>query len=362
MSNPENKADITTPAFSRPLLVWFDQHGRKTLPWQQNRNPYRIWLSEVMLQQTQVDTVIPYYLRFLDSFPDIISLAQAHHDEVMNHWAGLGYYARARNLHKAAKVICENHDGLFPENFEDVLALPGIGRSTAGAILAFSNGQRHPILDGNVKRVLTRFFAIPGPPSKKSIENQLWELADRLTPENRIADYTQAIMDLGATLCTRSKPLCPNCPVAANCQALHQNAVHRFPEPKARSARTQKTTRMLVIQNLTQQILLIKRPPTGIWGGLWSLPQIDAPEADIRRWSLDNLGLEISVQTEMKSLRHSFTHFDLTIEPIVCRPQANSSMIMDADYFLWYNPEIDIGAGVPAAVERIFKRRMQNSD
>jgi A/G-specific adenine glycosylase len=362
MSNPNHPTNTATPAFTRAVLDWFDQHGRKTLPWQLNRNPYRIWLSEIMLQQTQVNTVIPYYQRFLDRFPDISSLARAHHDQVMNSWAGLGYYARARNLHKAAKIICENHNGLFPENFEDVLALPGIGRSTAGAILAFSNGQRHPILDGNVKRVLTRFFAIPGSPSKKSVENRLWDLADRLTPENRIADYTQAVMDLGATVCTRSKPLCQNCPVAEHCEALRQDAIHRYPEPKVRSARKQKTTRMLIIEDLEQQILLVKRPPAGIWGGLWSLPQIDQPETDAGQWSMDNLGLAITVETEMTSLRHGFTHFDLTIRPIVCRPQSNSSMIMDADYFLWYNPQTDIGAGIPAAVEHLFKHLIQNQD
>ena len=342
-------------SFTQLVLKWFDQHGRKALPWQQDQNPYRVWLSEIMLQQTQVDTVIPYYLRFLDRFPDIDSLAQAHHDDVMNHWAGLGYYARARNLHKAAKIICEHHQGMFPVNFEDVLALPGIGRSTAGAILAFSNGKRHPILDGNVKRVLTRYYAIPGSPSTKSVENKLWQLADCLTPQNRVSDYTQAIMDLGATLCTRTKPRCKDCPVAENCEALRQDKVDRFPERKTRLPKKQKITRMLIIENSDQQILLIKRPPTGIWGGLWSLPQIDCPEINMRQWSLDNFGLKITEKLEMKSLRHSFTHFDLTIQPIVCQSPTNTGMIMDVNNFLWYNPQTELGVGLPTAVARIFK-------
>ena len=362
MPNLNHLTDPVNPVFTQALLEWFDHHGRKTLPWQQDRDPYRIWLSEIMLQQTQVDTVIPYYLRFLDSFPDISSLAYAHHDEVMNHWAGLGYYARARNLHKAAKIICEKHQRLFPEHFEDVLALPGIGKSTAGAILAFSGEQRYPILDGNVKRVLTRYFAIPGAPSKKSVETRLWELADNLTPKYRIADYTQAIMDFGATLCTRSKPRCHDCPVNKYCVAFRDDAVDRFPEPKARAVKKQKHTRMLVIEDSGQRILLTKRPPTGIWGGLWSLPQIDEPDADFRQWSLDNLGLQINGATDMELLRHSFTHFDLTIQPIACRSQPESCMIMDADCYLWYNPQTDSGVGVPAAVKRIFERLIKNRD
>ena len=253
-------------SFSRKLLVWFDQHGRKTLPWQLNRDPYRVWISEIMLQQTQVKAVIPYFERFIQRFPDVDSLAAADNDSVMHHWSGLGYYARARNLHKASKIIVAEHGSKFPEDFDQVMALPGIGRSTAGAVLAFCFSQHRAILDGNVKRVLTRHYGVEGYPGAKKVEQSLWDLALKLTPEKRVGDYTQAIMDLGATLCTRSRPDCSRCPMAEECVANRTQSQSRFPFRKPKKDKKQKEVAMLIIQRQSGEILLEKRAATGIWG------------------------------------------------------------------------------------------------
>lgn len=248
--------------FSKVLLKWYDQFGRKDLPWQKDRNAYRVWVSEIMLQQTQVKTVIPYFEKFIHSFPDVLSLANAHEDAVLHHWSGLGYYARARNLHKAAQQVRDVHNGQFPLVFDDVLALPGIGRSTAGAILAQAEGQKRAILDGNVKRVLARFYTVHGWTGQLKIQQQLWQLAEQLTPEKRLADYTQAIMDLGATLCTRSKPGCLQCPLQSECEAYATDQVKLLPTPKPKKTLPVKTVRMLLLRNTEEQILLEKRPPT----------------------------------------------------------------------------------------------------
>ena len=298
--------------FSDNILAWFDQHGRKNLPWQQSKTPYTVWVSEIMLQQTQVKTVIPYYQRFMQSFPDVVALANAQQDEVLHHWTGLGYYARARNLHKAAQHIRDQHQGQFPENLEDVMALPGIGRSTAGAILSLACGQHHSILDGNVKRVLARYYAIDGWSGVKAIENQLWQLADKLTPSKRTGDYTQAMMDMGATLCTRSKPKCDSCPVQANCLAYAQGRQTELPGKKPKKTLPVRTTIML-LPMWQSQVLIYKRPPAGLWGGLWGFYQVDAVE------QIDTiaqrLGLENFQVQDLAGFRHTFSHFHLDIQP-----------------------------------------------
>lgn len=341
--------------FTSAVLNWYDRHGRTSLPWQQNRTPYRVWVSEIMLQQTQVDTVVSFYNNFMQKFPDIASLASARSDAVMACWAGLGYYARARNMHKAAKIICEIHSSVFPDDFEQVLALPGIGRSTAGAILSFTAGQRHPILDGNVKRVLTRYHAISGYPGSKPVEAELWNLSDRHTPQHRVADYTQAIMDFGATLCTRARPGCVDCPVALSCKAFSTGEVDRFPERKKAALRKHRHTRMLLIRNNQGKYYLEKRPPAGIWGGLWCLPETGNDESDLMQWVRTNLGVSVNRVKNLDPISHSFTHFEMHIQPVLCTLQESAAGLMDAGEHLWYNPVNDTGVGVPAAVNRIFE-------
>lgn len=305
-------------AFSQQLLQWFDHSGRHDLPWQDNQNSYRVWVSEIMLQQTQVRTVIPYYERFMASFPTLRSLAEAEQDAVLAHWSGLGYYARGRNLHKAAQIIQQQYGGEFPTEFEQVLALPGIGRSTAGAILSMAQKQRFAILDGNVKRVLTRFLAIEGWPGNKVVENQLWKVAEAFTPQQRFDDYTQAIMDLGATLCTRSKPRCEECPVQSHCQAYKLERVKAFPYSKPKKSKPIRRAKLLMLLNSKQQVWLEQRPQTGIWGGLWSLPQFENwaeleaslyPSTKTVRESVDSL-------VKWQEFRHTFSHYHLDIEPV----------------------------------------------
>lgn len=307
--------------FSQSLLAWFDQSGRHDLPWQSHITPYRVWVSEIMLQQTQVKTVIPYYLAFMARFPALADLAHASQEAVLAHWSGLGYYARGRNLHKAAQLIMQQHNGEFPQTFADIVALPGIGRSTAGAILAIALKQRYAILDGNVKRVLSRYYALPGWPGEKAIETDLWLKADALTPQTRFADYTQAIMDLGATLCTRTRPKCTQCPVASTCQAWSTQSVAQFPQAKPKKDKPVKHTVMLILENSHEQVLLEQRPQQGIWGGLWSFPEHA------------NLGacqqaLNTHLQTppanpqsliEWQAIRHTFSHYHLDIQPVYVR-------------------------------------------
>jgi len=304
-----------SPLFSQSLLAWFDEFGRHDLPWQQDINPYRVWVSEIMLQQTQVTTVIGYYQKFMQRFPDISTLSEATQDEVLSYWAGLGYYARGRNLHKAAMQIVEKYGGEFPQQFDDILALPGIGRSTAGAILSISLQQRFAILDGNVKRVLSRYFAVEGWPGEKAIENKLWILAEQLTPEHRFNDYTQAIMDLGATLCKRSKPDCKSCPVKQSCQAFESNEVARFPYKKPQKQKPIKQAWFVMAINENQQILLHKRPQKGIWGGLWSLPEFTSKN-DYQE-SLQSQALSEETLIEWEPFRHTFSHYHLDITPVL---------------------------------------------
>jgi len=331
--------------FTQKLLTWFADHGRHNLPWQNTRDAYRIWVSEIMLQQTQVTTVIPYYQRFIARFPDVSSLAKAGTDEVLHHWTGLGYYARARNLHKTAQAVCEQHSGQFPTNFDDMLALPGIGRSTAGAILAFSADQHHAILDGNVKRVLARFYAIEGWYGQKVVENTLWEHAEANTPSKQIANYTQAIMDLGAIVCTRSKPNCLICPIQTNCQARIQQRADELPHRKPKKDKPVRSTIMLLIKNQRGEFLLNQNPPTGIWGSLWCPPQIS---------QLDE-AKAVTIKEELPTIRHTFSHYHLDIQPMLCQPEESTENVEDSTS-VWYKPGSQIALGLAAPVKKLLEQ------
>jgi len=337
--------------FAARLLAWHAQHGRHDLPWQRRRTPYRVWVSEIMLQQTQVATVVPYYRRFMQRFPSVQSLADAPQDEVLHLWTGLGYYARARNLQKAAQLIRDRHRGRFPRDMESVQALPGIGRSTAGAILAISAGRRHPILDGNVKRVLTRHAAIAGWTGDKRVEEKLWALAERHTPDTRVADYTQAIMDLGATLCTRSRPRCSECPVAADCRARKLGRQADFPAPKPRKALPVKRTRMLMLV-AEGAVLLEKRPPVGIWGGLWGFPEL-AADADLAAWCHQRFGAAPRSVKAHHQVRHSFSHFHLDILPLEVQLSA-AAAVADAGLSRWHPLDQAPRLGLAAPVKRLL--------
>lgn len=336
--------------FAARLLAWFDEHGRKDLPWQRDITPYRVWISEIMLQQTQVATVIPYFERFMASFPDVTTLADASEDAVLAHWSGLGYYARARNLHKAARLVRDEHGGAFPESFDAVVALPGIGRSTAGAILSIACGQRHPILDGNVKRVLARHAAVDGWPGTTRVADTLWSLADDLTPTGRVADYTQAIMDLGATLCTRNRPACADCPVAADCRAFAAGDVDRYPGRKPKREKPLRQTTMLLAV-AGNELYLERRPASGIWGGLWSLPETDD---DPVRWCAERLAGEPAETTRWATLRHSFSHYDLDILPVVLRLDDASRKVHDNDDGQWVALNADPPGGIAAPVRKLI--------
>jgi len=337
----------------RRLLTWFDRHGRHDLPWQQSRNPYRIWVSEIMLQQTQVETVIPYFRRFLKRFPNIQSLSRARLDTVLHHWTGLGYYARARHLHQAAKQIVNRHGGRFPRSLDEVAALPGIGQSTAGAILAFAFGQRHPILDGNVKRVLARYHAVDRPLNNSASLSRLWQLAEQHTPRARVSDYTQAIMDLGATVCRR-RPDCPSCPLMRNCRACLSGSPQDYPVAAARRATPTRRVNMLILRDARGRVLLMRRPPIGIWGGLWSLPE--STRTDMRRWAGEELGFKINSLTPWPVLRHHFSHFRLDITPIPARLSGSSSVAMENDKTVWYNPARPAALGLAAPVKHLLEK------
>jgi A/G-specific adenine glycosylase len=339
--------------FAHRLLAWFDDFGRKDLPWQQNVTPYRVWVSEIMLQQTQVQTVIPYFNRFVDRFPDVATLAAAKQDEVLSHWSGLGYYARARNLHKAAQQVCVQHDGQFPEAFDEVIGLPGIGRSTAGAILSLADDQRHPILDGNVKRVLARHGAIAGWPGKAQVASILWTAAEQHTPEKRVSEYTQAIMDLGATLCTRSKPACERCPVGDDCVAFRTDSIEDFPGRKPKTAKPLRSTTM-ILASVDGQVYLERRPESGIWGGLWSLPELG--ESSVDDWCDKVLGSAVAEVLSWDVLRHSFSHYDLDIQPIVVRIESHAGKVADADIRTWYDFDDAPPGGLAAPVKKLINQ------
>jgi A/G-specific adenine glycosylase len=337
----------TADTFAPALLAWFDHAGRKHLPWQQDRTPYRVWISEIMLQQTQVATVIPYYERFMQRFPSVEALAAAPLDEVLHLWTGLGYYARARNLHRAAQAIVADHGGQMPKTLEGVQQLPGIGRSTAGAILALSRDERHPILDGNVKRVLARYFGIEGFPGEQRVERELWSLADRCTPTDRVASYTQAIMDLGATVCIRSRPLCAMCPLQAHCVARIEHRQSVLPTPRPKKHRPRKVAYALVALSESGAVLLEQRPTSGLWGGLWTFPQFEDGEA-LKLFIVERLG-NTAEHEELPAYQHAFTHFDLTLHPRLVRTGATAHHVAEP-VWLWYDAAhpAKIGLAKPA--------------
>jgi A/G-specific adenine glycosylase len=340
-------------AFTQQLLRWHRESGRRDLPWQQNPTPYRVWISEIMLQQTQVTTVIPYYLRFLEAFPDVETLANASTDAVLHHWSGLGYYARARNLHRAAQMVRDDYSGIFPSTFDQIITLPGIGRSTAGAILSLAHNKRFPILDGNVKRVLARYYAVDGWPGKAGVSRTLWALADELTPKQDVATYTQAIMDLGATVCTRSKPNCNACPLSDACTAFGWNAVADYP---GRRTAKQKPLRQIhmVLAHINGTVYLERRPAGGIWGGLWSLPEL-AAKSDVGDWCRQELNTSPAEFDHWNTFRHSFTHFDLDIQPIAVRLSAQSSTVRDSDDRIWYRIGSPPPGGIAAPVNKLLQ-------
>lgn len=341
------------------MLAWHACAGRSDLPWQRNPTLYRVWVSEIMLQQTQVATVTPYFERFMASFPDLIRVANAELDDVLHHWSGLGYYARARNLHRAARQIRDEHRGEFPTYFEQLLALPGIGRSTAGAILSLALGQRHPILDGNAKRVLSRCFAVGGHSGEAKVQQQLWQLAERLTPEHEAGRYNQAMMDLGATLCTRVKPVCGDCPLADNCRAYTAGNPTLYPESRRRGSLPLKVVCMLLLYRDDGAVLLEQRPPSGIWGGLWSLPECD-PNMDPGVYCRTRLGVRIGAVQELPSRRHTFTHFQLDIHPLTLEVEEWTDSIMDGSGRVWYNSAEHDRLGLAAPVARLldeFKKK-----
>ena len=334
-----------------PLLAWHAAHGRKDLPWQRARTPYRVWVSEVMLQQTQVQTVIPYYERFLARFPDVASLAAAPLDEVLHRWAGLGYYSRARNLKRAAERLVAEFGGELPTDIDALRELPGLGRSTAAAVLALASGARHAILDGNVKRVLARVFAVEGAANERAVEQRLWALAEQETPLENVADYTQAIMDLGATLCTRRNPQCVRCPLAMLCAARAAGRQHELPAPRVRAARRVRHVVLLAACREDGSVLLVQRPPSGIWGGLWSLPEFPALE-DAHAWGAQHLAEPRWSEAPLPPVSHAFTHFDLEMTPLVV-PCRGSGV---ADAMLWYDSGSPAAVGLPAPIARLLAR------
>ena len=339
-------------AFAKKIITWQKRDGRHDLPWQKTRDPYRIWLSEIMLQQTQVSAVVPYYARFLERFPDIATLASASIDEVMPFWAGLGYYARARNLHRGAQQIMAMHDGIFPTDFDAIYALSGIGRSTAAAISAFAFGKKRAILDGNVKRVFARHFCVEGDVTSKPVEDRLWLIADANLPDTDIESYTQGLMDLGATVCKRSQPSCLICPVRKSCVALDHGRVDELPGKRIRREIPHRETRMLVIV-YAGEVLLEKRPMTGIWGGLWSLPEL-ALDADILKTLQLRHGLTGRKTIEMPTVEHGFTHFSLSIHPVQITPAKPPPRAMEPG-LIWLNLDDSIKAAIPAPVKRILE-------
>jgi A/G-specific adenine glycosylase len=334
------------------LIEWHAREGRHHLPWQQDRTPYRVWVSEIMLQQTQVATVEAYYERFLRRFPDLAALAAAPIDEVLHLWSGLGYYARARNLHRAAGVVCAGFAGELPRRFEDLARLPGIGRSTAGAILALSSGERCAILDGNVRRVLARYFGVPGPPGDSAVTRRLWALSERCTPPTQVADYTQAIMDLGATVCVRRRPLCEYCPLAAACFARRTGRQHELPAPRAPRARPARRVFMVVALHADGSVLLERRPEHGVWGGLWCLPEFTTATA-AQAFMHQSLTAATIEPQPLGTLEHAFTHFSLIITPLLARC-AGTAAVVDEARSLWYNPKEPARVGLPAPISALL--------
>jgi A/G-specific adenine glycosylase len=363
-------------AIYQPLLKWFDGHGRHDLPWKQNKSPYFIWLSEIMLQQTQVVTVIPYFYRFVAAFPTSDSLAKADVNQVLALWSGLGYYARARNLHRTAQIIADTYSGVFPNTLEALISLPGIGRSTAGAIISQSFDTFGVILDGNVKRVLTRYLTLKPKPTQtaKQFESLLWEHAGYFTPKlpghNRVGDYTQAIMDLGATLCTRTKPKCVECPLKKNCAAYLTQTQDLYPIKPTKKIKPLKKAKWLILlyqskQGALPEILLSQRPTKGIWGGLWSFPEypLDKPSNTYKKlasWLKKDGLLEITEkQTKISKLdsgSHIFTHFILDYEPMLIALIGKRPKILESQNSKWYNPVEILQVGLPSPITKVLNQ------
>jgi A/G-specific adenine glycosylase len=341
--------------FASRILAWHARHGRHDLPWQRDPSAYRVWVSEVMLQQTQVTAVMPYYERFVARFPDLRALAAAPLDEVLHLWSGLGYYARARNLHAAAGRVCREHDGELPGDHALLCALPGIGRSTAGAILALSAGRRYAILDGNAKRVLARHAGVEGWPGDPDVARVLWALAEQQTPHADVAAYTQGMMDLGATVCTRGRPACERCPVSADCRAHALGRERELPAPRPRKALPVRSTRMLIAVTEEGAVLLEQRPPSGVWGGLWSFPELGEREG-AEEWLHRRLGCGVRSLQPWPSLRHTFTHFHLDIQPLLARVAAAPSAVMEGSRLVWYNEEAPAMLGLAAPVRTLISR------
>ncbi|HXA34809.1 MAG TPA: A/G-specific adenine glycosylase [Steroidobacteraceae bacterium] len=342
--------------FTQRLLAWFDIHGRHDLPWQQNPTPYRVWISEVMLQQTQVLTVIPYYERFMMRFPDVEALAAAPLDAVLHEWTGLGYYARARNLRACAQALLAHHGGEFPEGIDLVTKLPGIGRSTAGAILALSRGERHPILDGNVRRVLARVFGIAGDPSSAAVITQLWAQSEACTPSLRVGAYTQAVMDLGATVCSRARPACTVCPMSSGCIAALEGRQAELPGAKQKRRRGSREATLLIAETGAcgaVAVLVERRPMAGIWGGLWSPPQFESEFAALD-WVRREIGEPESRSQPLAPIHHAFTHFDLLLNPI--RVRCRVSAVREGDDRIWYRLGNPPQVGLPQPIRRLFER------
>ena len=387
--------------FADAVIDWFETHGRHDLPWQADPSPYRVWVSEIMLQQTRVATVIPYFNRFMQRFPDVNALAAADIDQVLHLWTGLGYYARARNLHKAARTIVEEHDGKFPGTVRELERLSGIGRSTAGAILALAHDRRAPILDGNVKRVLARCFAVDGYPGNSKTRAELWALAEELTPSGRIAAYTQGMMDLGATMCTRAIPDCPLCPLQGRCLARKRGEIERFPGKKPARTLPVRSVTMFIFQDREGRVLLERRPPNGIWGSLYSLPQYEtnngndgtpttdgttdgtptnasehvgarhaSPAHAVTRNSarathasplqhklpagLPALQFEDAMPPVLTPIRHGFTHFRMDIMPVRYMVTRTTPSVADSDRWLWYSIAEPVEVGLAAPVRKLL--------
>ncbi|MDB5985070.1 MAG: mutY [Nevskia sp.] len=351
---------VVRKRFAQRLLDWFDQHGRHDLPWQHPRSAYRVWISEVMLQQTQVKTVVPYFERFMQRFPDVAALATAPLDDVLLLWAGLGYYARARNLHRAAQQMLAQHGGEVPQDFDALLQLPGLGRSTAGAILAQAHGARHAILDGNVKRVLARHAAIAEWPGHPNAAKQLWTIAESLLPQQRLADYTQAIMDFGASLCTQRAPACTRCPVNVDCRAFIRQDVARFPAPRPRRERPLRLASALLIENAEGEILLERRPPVGIWGGLWCPPLLE-DGGDAATLLSERYGLRLLSAVALPRLRHAFTHFELELLPLRIRLDGAADTLRDCAGQRWVKLSDPLPA-LPAPVSKLLQRLKTSTD
>lgn len=354
MSNSITISQQSARQFSDQILSWYQKQGRKHLPWQQNKTPYRVWISEIMLQQTQVATVIPYYQRFMESFPTIKDLANAEQDTVLHHWTGLGYYARARNLHKTAKIITNEYGGEFPTDINQVIALPGIGRSTAGAILSLSLGLHHPILDGNVKRVLARCYLVEGHNAQTKFEKALWPITETLTPKTGVSEFNQAMMDIGATVCTRTKPDCDLCPIQASCLAFATDEQTNFPQKKPKKTTPIKKT-IMVIARRNQQVLMEKRPPSGIWGGLWCFYQVN----ELREIEplLQKMNLTIEKQQALTEFRHTFSHFHLDISPIVVDVKTDitqAQQIHENSQQQWYDLHNRADVGLAASTLKLI--------